>query len=157
MSLTNPTCVTLFLYWIDRTVNEEDKNASPAAPPQRHPWVTRAEAATVLVLAAIFLVAVLVIVIRQHRAGARIEVIRAEAAGAEYRIDLNTAGVQELMLLPGIGEVRSQRLVDWREANGRIASLEDIREATGLSASSVEKLREFIIWPAESAETRETP
>ena len=137
-------------------MNEQDKNASPAAPPPRQPWVTRAEAAVVLALAAIFLAAVLVIVVRQHRAGARIEVIQAEAAGAEYRIDLNTAGVQELMLLPGIGEVRSQRLVDWREANGRIASLDDLREATGLGASGVEKLREFIVWPDDAAETRET-
>jgi len=138
-------------------VTEHDKNATPAEVPPRGPWVTRTEAAAVLALATIFLVAVLVIAVRQHRAGERIAVIRAETAGAEYHIDLNTAGVQELMLLPGIGTVRSQRIVDWREAHGPIKSLDDIRQATGLSASGAEKLREFIVWPADTAETREMP
>lgn len=116
----------------------------PVEVKPRGPWVTRVEAIVVLVLATLFLVWVVVIVVRQNRAGEGIEVIRGQADADPYLVDLNTADVQELMLLPGIGKVRSQRIIDWRKEHGAFTSLDQVRKATGLSANGIEKLKPYV-------------
>lgn len=56
------------------------------------------------------------------------------------RVDLNTAGVQELTLLPGIGEKRAQDIVAWRETNGPFAGPEDLREVPGIGPKVIEEI-----------------
>jgi competence protein ComEA len=50
-------------------------------------------------------------------------------------VDLNTATVADLDALPGIGPVLAQRIVDWRAEHGRFASVEQLREVTGIGES----------------------
>ena len=50
-------------------------------------------------------------------------------------VDLNTATVADLDALPGIGPVLAQRIVDWRTEHGRFASVEQLREVTGIGES----------------------
>ena len=56
------------------------------------------------------------------------------AAGetAEGRVDINTAGLEELMALPGIGEVRARAILDDREANGPFLYPEDLIRVKGI-------------------------
>lgn len=67
----------------------------------------------------------------------------AAAAGAGP-IDLNTAGVAELDTLPRIGEAMAQRIVDWREANGRFTSVEDLLAVPGIGDKMLEALRDLV-------------
>ena len=97
-----------------------------------------------LALAAVFVVWVAAIVARQRSVGDDIEVIRGGDSPASYRIDLNRAPVQELTLLPGIGRVRGDRIVKWREEHGRFESLDQVRKAAGLSAKGAERLRPLV-------------
>jgi len=117
-------------------------------------WVTHADAVAALVLAIIFIVCVAAIVIRQHTVGKDTRVRSAEGEPARYFVDLNRAAFQELMLLPGIGEVRAGRIVAWREEHGPFRSLEEVRQATGLSAAGVEGLKAFVTF-GETAPTDE--
>lgn len=70
----------------------------------------------------------------------------AGAAGAagDGRLDLNAAGVAELDTLPRIGPAMAQRIVDWREANGRFTSVEDLLAVPGIGDKMLETLRPLV-------------
>lgn len=54
-----------------------------------------------------------------------------ETAGIDL-VDVNTAGLEELMSLPGIGEVRARAILDDREANGPYRYPEDLIRVKGI-------------------------
>lgn len=56
-------------------------------------------------------------------------------------VDLNTASASDLDALPGIGPVLAQRIVDWRTENGRFASIDQLREVTGIGEAKYEDLQ----------------
>ena len=51
---------------------------------------------------------------------------------AEGRVNINTAGLEELMTLPGIGEVRARAILDDRETNGPFVYPEDLTRVKGI-------------------------
>ena len=61
---------------------------------------------------------------------------RAGAGGAEP-VRLNSAGVEDLEQLPGIGPALAQRVVDYRTAHGPFASVEDLRQVSGLRRAAL--------------------
>jgi competence protein ComEA len=66
------------------------------------------------------------------------------ADGGGSRININTATVEELDLLPGIGEVTAQRIIDFREQNGPYRSVDDLVLVRGISSRMVNDLRSLI-------------
>jgi competence protein ComEA len=60
------------------------------------------------------------------------------------RLDLNTATVPELDALPGIGPVTAKRILDWRTAHGRFASVDQLREIDGIGEARFAQLRDLV-------------
>ena len=60
-------------------------------------------------------------------------------------LDLNTASVQALQGLPGIGPARARRIVQSREADGPFASPEDLVARGLLPASVLHQIREAVV------------
>ena len=60
------------------------------------------------------------------------------------RINLNTAPVEELVRLPGIGEARAKSIVSYRNAHGPFQRMEDLMEVSGIGAGIFEKLSPYI-------------
>jgi competence protein ComEA len=56
-------------------------------------------------------------------------------------VDLNTATLEQLDGLPGIGPVLAQRILDWRTANGRFSSVDELGEVNGIGEVTLGELR----------------
>ncbi|MBN2503642.1 MAG: helix-hairpin-helix domain-containing protein [Anaerolineales bacterium] len=61
-----------------------------------------------------------------------------------FPININTATVVELQVLPGIGETKAQAIVAYREANGAFTSIEDIQNVSGIGPSTFAQLSDLI-------------
>ncbi len=60
------------------------------------------------------------------------------------RINLNTATVQELMTLPGIGQSKAESIISWREEHGAFASVEELMNITGIKEGVFSKIKDHI-------------
>ena len=60
------------------------------------------------------------------------------------KININTADIEQLQLLPGVGPVLAQRIVDWREENGSYVIEEDLLAVEGIGLATLEGLRNMI-------------
>jgi len=59
-------------------------------------------------------------------------------------INLNTATVEQLDTLPGVGPVRAGAIVAWRNANGKFTSVDQLGEVDGIGPGRLEKLRPLV-------------
>lgn len=66
------------------------------------------------------------------------------APAGDGRVNLNTAGPAELDTLPRIGAAMAQRIIEWREANGRFTSVEDLLAVPGIGDKMLESLRDLV-------------
>lgn len=56
-------------------------------------------------------------------------------------LNINTATAGQLETLDGIGQVLAQRIVDYRNANGPFASVDDLLEVNGIGPGILETIR----------------
>ena len=60
------------------------------------------------------------------------------------KVDINTASVEELDTLPGIGPAIAQRIVDYRQEYGAFATIEDITNVKGIGEATFEEIKDLI-------------
>jgi competence protein ComEA len=59
-------------------------------------------------------------------------------------LDLNTATVEQLDALPGVGPVTAAAIVAYRQANGRFTSVDQLGDVDGIGPARLEKLRPLV-------------
>ena len=59
-------------------------------------------------------------------------------------ININTAGLEQLCSLPGIGEGKAQNIIAYREEKGSYTSIEEIMNVEGIKEGLFEKIRDKI-------------
>ena len=59
-------------------------------------------------------------------------------------LDLNTATLEQLEQLPGIGPTTAKAIIEFREKGGPFQRVEDLRAIHGISKSKLEKLRPYL-------------
>ena len=64
--------------------------------------------------------------------------------GGDSRININTATVEQLCSISGIGQSRAQSIVTYREKNGAFGKIEDIMKVSGIKEGLFEKIKDKI-------------
>ena len=72
------------------------------------------------------------------------------ASAVESRVDLNTATVEQLQALPGIGASKAQAIVDERK-KARFTSVDDLERVKGIGPSIMTQVRDHVTVAAEAA------
>lgn len=60
------------------------------------------------------------------------------------KININTASLDELMTLSGIGKSKAQSIIDYRTNNGNFLDIKDIMNVKGIGNGVYEKIKDFI-------------
>lgn len=60
------------------------------------------------------------------------------------KISINTASLEELMTLKGIGEAKAKKIIDYRNTNGYFEKIEDILNVSGIGESIFNKIKDNI-------------
>ncbi len=82
-----------------------------------------------------------------------LEEVLVEPSGSESRpgpsatssiINVNTANLSELELLPGIGPATAQKIIDYRHENGPFSTIEEVQNVSGIGPVKYEQILELI-------------
>ena len=75
------------------------------------------------------------------------------AERGDKRLDLNKATLEELMELPGIGEVRAQSILDYRAAHGPFQQATELMNVSGIGEGIFAGLRDLVFVEEEHENT----
>ena len=62
----------------------------------------------------------------------------------EGKVNINTADSAELQSIPGIGPSKAERIIEYRESQGRFKTVEDIKNISGIGNKTFESIKEYI-------------
>ena len=60
------------------------------------------------------------------------------------KVNINTATLEELTQLPGIGEATANKIIEYRKENGKFKTVEDIKNVAGIGNSKFENIKDLI-------------
>ena len=60
------------------------------------------------------------------------------------KININRADSDKLQEIPGVGPATAQKIIEYREENGKFKSIEDIKNVSGIGSKTFESLKEYI-------------
>jgi competence protein ComEA len=59
-------------------------------------------------------------------------------------VNINTAGVEDLDILPGVGPKTAQAIIEFRETRGKFSAVEDLLQVKGVGPKKFAALRPHI-------------
>lgn len=68
----------------------------------------------------------------------------AATATATAPVNLNTATVEQLATIPGVGPKMAERIIDYRQKNGGFKKVEDLMNVSGVGEKSFLKMKPLI-------------
>lgn len=60
------------------------------------------------------------------------------------KVNINTAQIEELSTLPGIGEATANKIIEYRKENGKFEKIEDIKNVPGIGDSKFQNIKEML-------------
>lgn len=70
--------------------------------------------------------------------------VQSEAEMSQGAVNINTASLQELTKLKGVGEKKAEAIVAWRKENGNFKTVDQLLEVKGIGAATLAANREII-------------
>ena len=74
-----------------------------------------------------------------------------EAKTTNVKLDLNKAAAHDFALLPGVGPVLANRLVEHRIENGRYDTVDELREVKGVGERTLQRLQPWVFVESQDA------
>lgn len=65
-------------------------------------------------------------------------------ANTKGKVNINKATATELTSVPGIGASTAQKIITYREENGKFQTIEDVKKVSGIGDSKFESMKDFI-------------
>ena len=81
---------------------------------------------------------------------AETESMPTEATAAPFPININTATLDQLDMLPGIGPALAQNILDYRDANGPFTSVGELMNVSGIGEKRMEAIWDYVTIEGES-------
>ena len=72
------------------------------------------------------------------------QVLQFRIPKATGKVNINTADVESLMSLKGIGAVKANAVIAYRQQNGPFKSIEEIMNVKGIKKATFEKIKDSI-------------
>lgn len=66
------------------------------------------------------------------------------ASKEKIMININTATIEELQKLSGVGESTAAKIVNYRKENGKFTSIDDIKNVSGIGENKFNKIKDYI-------------
>lgn len=73
-----------------------------------------------------------------------------ETESVNFPIDINSAGIDELKTLDGIGDATASKIIEYRETYGSFKNREELLNVSGIGEKKLEKIYDFIFVENES-------
>ncbi len=69
---------------------------------------------------------------------------QSDTSYSDGKVNINTAGLEELMTLKGVGESRARAIIEYREQQGSFETPEDIMNISGIKEGVFSKIKDQI-------------
>ncbi len=78
-----------------------------------------------------------------NSAGVKNDACIGEGEAVSFPISLNNATLEELLMIPKIGESKAKLIIEYRNKNGSFKSIEELKEISGIGDTIYESIKEY--------------
>lgn len=74
-----------------------------------------------------------------------VQAVNEDKKGGNGKVNINTATQSELENLPGVGEAIANRIIEYRQQNGKFSKIEDLQNVKGIGDAKFNNMKEYVI------------
>lgn len=74
-----------------------------------------------------------------------VQAVNEDKKGGNGKVNINTATQSELENLPGVGEAIANRIIEYRQQNGKFNKIEDLQNVKGIGDAKFNNMKEYVI------------
>jgi len=111
---------------------------------------SRLQAALLLIMILLLASGLFIMKHKQRLSAEPILLTEGDPSVYQFKVNVNTAGWEEIALLPGIGEGKAKAIVSWREKNGGFKEPGDLQAVDGIGPKTAAALDEYLAFEEAS-------